>query len=94
MATTRDELHRLLDGLPESELERVARFLRSESEARRRLEELLSTAPIDDEPLADDDREAIAQGERDIAAGRGIRLDDLPPTTRNRDSVRRRRRIM
>lgn len=94
MATTRDELHRLLDGLPESELERVVRFLRNESEARQRLEELLAAAPIDDEPLTDEDREAIAQGESDIAAGRGICLDDLPPTTRNPGSVRRRRRIV
>jgi hypothetical protein len=94
MATTRDELHQLLDRLPESELERVARFLRNESEARQRLEELLATAPIDDESTTEEDREAIAQGERDIAAGRGIRLDDLRPTARKVDRVRRRRRVV
>jgi hypothetical protein len=80
MATTREELYRLLDRLPESDLDRVARFRRNESEARQRFEELLATAPIDDEPLTDEDRRAIAEGERDIAAGRGIRLDDLPPS--------------
>ena len=75
MATTREELHRLVDRLPESDLDRVARFLRSEAEARQRLEQLLAAAPIDDEPMTEDDREAIAQGESDIAAGRGIRLE-------------------
>ena len=80
MATTREELHRLVDRLPESDLDRVARFLQNEAEARQRFEDVLATAPIDDEPLTDEDRGAIAEGERDIAAGRGIRLDDLPPS--------------
>jgi hypothetical protein len=80
MATSREELHRLLDRLPESDLDRVARFLRNESEASQRFEQLLAAAPIDDEPMTEEDREAIAQGETDIAAGHGIRLDDLPPS--------------
>jgi hypothetical protein len=94
MATTREELHRLVDRLPESDLERIARFLRNESEARQRFEELLARAPIDDELTTEEDREAIAEGEKDIAAGRGIRLDDLPPTATKQGSARRRRPVV
>lgn len=94
MVTTREELHRLLVRLPESDLERVARFLRNESEARQRFEELLARAPIDDEPMTEEDREAIAEGERDIAAGRGIRLDDSPPTATKPGNARRRRQVV
>ena len=93
MATTREELHQLLDRLPETDLERIARFLRKESEARQRFDELLAAAPIDDEPTTEEDRVAIAEGERDIAAGRGIRLDDLPPPTKRSGSVRRTRPV-
>jgi hypothetical protein len=94
MATTREELHQLLDRLPESDLERVARFLRKESEARQRFEELLATAPIDDEPMTEEDRDAIAEGGREIAAGRGIPLDNLPPAAKRPGRVRRRRLVM
>ena len=34
------------------------------------------TAPLDDEEITEEDREDIAEGQRDIAAGRGI-PDDL-----------------
>jgi hypothetical protein len=89
MATTRDDLHRLIDQLPDSALDRAARVLQSEAEVQRRFEELLAKAPVDDEPVTDEDRAALAEGEAEIAAGRGVRLEDLPSPSQR---TRRRRR--
>lgn len=50
---TREDLHRLVDALPEERLAWAA----------------LDLAPYDDEPLSAEDRAAIAEGERAYADG-------------------------
>lgn len=37
----------------------------------------LDGAPLDDEPLTDEDREALREGREDFAAGRVISMEDL-----------------
>ena len=67
--TTKQELHHLVDELPDQAL----------PEAARRLEPLrdpvlasMLTAPIDDEPETAEEREGIAEARADDAAGRVI----------------------
>jgi hypothetical protein len=38
---------------------------------------MLDNAPLDDEPLTDEEREALAESAADIAAGRTVSLDQL-----------------
>lgn len=38
----------------------------------------LDAAPLDDEPLTDEDREALREAGEDFAAGRVVSLEDLP----------------
>ena len=72
---TRAELHELLDSLPDDRLE----------EARRRLAELvddpvlraLMLAPLDDEPLTDDERAKIDEAKAAYRRGEWISDDEL-----------------
>lgn len=68
----RDSLHRLVDTLPESELARAERVL----EALREVAELpyrpLEDAPLDDEPETPEERAAVEEARRDVAAGRVV----------------------
>lgn len=93
MATTRDDLHRMVDELPESALDGVIRFLQHEANVRRRLDELHANAPTDDEPVTDEDLAAFAEGEADIDAGHGVLLVDLPPVPKTRRVPQRRRPV-
>ena len=72
---TRAELHEILDNLPDERLD----------EARRRLAELvddpvlraLMLAPIDDEPLTDEERAKIDEGKAAYRRGEWISDDEL-----------------
>ena len=92
MATTREELHRLVDQLADSELEPVARVLRERGEARERVRSALRNAPIDDEPLTDEDIAALDQAEAELAAGLGIPNEQLASLGTRSDGPSRRRR--
>lgn len=61
IVSTRERLHRLVDELPD---ERLA-------------DALLALAPVDDEPLTEADRAAIAEAEADVRAGRVFTLDEI-----------------
>ena len=70
----RDELHTLLDAIPGERL----------ADARAALADLagpvwlaLTTAPEDDEPVTDEDVQAMAEGEEDARLGRTISLDEF-----------------
>jgi hypothetical protein len=73
----RDELHELIDRLPESELTAARGYLRylaaigSDPVLRA-----LMNAPPDDEPVTDEDLESIEEGKRDLAAGRVVSQDE------------------
>jgi len=65
--TTKESLHRLVDELPDVALPAAARYLAALRDDPLAL--LLLTAPVDDEPESDEERQAV-QKARD-AAGRG-----------------------
>ena len=69
-------LHELVDELSEDQVEAAERYLRSLHNQDDPVVRAMRSAPVDDEPLSDEDRKAIDDGHRDIAAGRCI-PDDL-----------------
>ena len=76
--TTRDELHRLIDVLPECDLDMAAKLI----EWRHRLHDepilpTLATAPLDDEPETEEEAAAVAEARADFAAGRSYTLDQV-----------------
>jgi hypothetical protein len=73
--TTRDELHDLLDGLPEADLPAAAEALRQVGAAA--VQHTLDQAPLDDEPDQDDFDGQLTQARQDAARGRVITTDEL-----------------
>ena len=65
------DLHRLIDDLDE---EQAARLLQLVGDP---LERSLMLAPLDDEPLTEEDRAAIAEGEAAYRCGDWVSDDDL-----------------
>ena len=58
----RQALHTLVDKLPESELPAAKRFLEYLFQAGDPLHPVLDSAPVDDEPLTEEDLAAIREG--------------------------------
>lgn len=83
MATTKENLYQLIEQLPESAIRLAEKMLQSiitefpEDTPRARLLAMLDAAPVDDEPLTQEDIAAIQEGKVSIARGEGITLDDL-----------------
>jgi len=72
--TPRDELHSIIDSMSEENL----------AAARKALAPLadpvwmaMLDAPIDDEPLTDEDVQALEEGREDARHGRTVTLDEL-----------------
>ncbi len=76
MATTQD-LHRLVDELPESAVPEAAKRLEGLSDELAGLPAVLRDAPEDDEPETPEEREAVRQALEDIHAGRVVSNDEL-----------------
>ncbi len=70
MATTREDLYRLIDELPVTELPTVRRFLEYVRDVDDPLLRVLANAPIDDEPETTEEAEAVRQALEDAKAGR------------------------
>ena len=74
---TREELHEMIEFLPDSMLEASGRafldFLKKEAPVLY----ALITAPEDDEPETEEERAAVAEAYADIAAGRVISDQEL-----------------
>jgi hypothetical protein len=75
--TIKDELHRLVDELPESESHAAKRFLEylrnmGDPVLRARLE-----APEDNEPETEEERAAVAEAYEDFKAGRVVSHQEL-----------------
>jgi hypothetical protein len=70
----RDELHTMLDAIPEDRLPAVREALAALADPV-----LLAflTAPEDDEPLTDEDLQALAEAREDREQGRTVFLDEL-----------------
>ena len=78
MSVEREALRRLVDELPENELNAARRYLefirdRGKDPVRWALE----NAPYDDEPVTDEERERAAQADADFRAGRTTSMDAL-----------------
>lgn len=69
-ALPKQRLHDLVDQLSEDQLEPAERYLSSLCNGDDPVIRAIRSAPIDDEPVTDEDRQAIAEGYQDIAAGR------------------------
>ena len=70
-------LHQLVDELPEDEIQAAEHCLRALCAHEHPIVRAMRSAPIDDEPVTDEDRKAIEEGDRDIAAGRGIPHEEV-----------------
>jgi predicted transcriptional regulator len=73
--TTREKAHRLLEELPDSEIEPVVELL-----ASRREHPVIAAfrdAPEDDEHFAADDETAVKEAEEDFATGRTVSHEEM-----------------
>ena len=70
--TTRDQIHRLVDALPDDALDAARRMLAglSAPSVADPVTSALAKAPMDDEAVTRGDAQAIAEGERDVEEGR------------------------
>jgi predicted transcriptional regulator len=73
--TTREKAHKLLDELPDSEIEPVVEFLASRREDP--VSAAFRDAPEDDEPFTAEDKAAVNEAEEDFASGRTISHEDM-----------------
>lgn len=78
MNLEREELHRMLDEIPEGKLPVVRKYLKNVRDAaddpvRRAIE----NAPLDDEPETEKEKQAVEEGKADIRAGRTLSNDEL-----------------
>ncbi|WP_067936523.1 hypothetical protein [Alicyclobacillus kakegawensis] len=73
---SREDLHRLVNEIPDSELnaaQRFLEFLRDVDPVRK----ALAAAPVDDEPETAEEIEGVEEAEADIRAGRTMTTDEL-----------------
>ena len=78
MSLPKERLYQLIDQLPESELAVVERFLEFViSGATDPVLQALLKAPYDDEPLTEQELEAIHEGEVQFTEGKYDNLDDV-----------------
>lgn len=73
--TTKERLHRAVDALSEEAAADALDYI--VSRGRDPLARRLDAAPIDDEPLTDEEPESLREGRADVAAGRVVSMDDL-----------------
>ncbi len=74
--TTRESLHQLVDALPDEALPAAERSLAAVQRTRG-LPRVLAEAPLDDEPLTDEDRAALAEAYAALASGDEVADEDL-----------------
>ena len=71
---TRDELHRLIDAIPDSKLAVAATALEPLVDPVMRA---LLTAPIDDEPESEEERAAVAEAKAELARGEFLTHEEV-----------------
>ena len=74
---TKEELHRLVEELPQGEMEAARRYLEYLRNMGDLLLRALMQAPFDEEPEAEAERPAVAEAYADLAAGRVVGHDDV-----------------
>ena len=77
--TIREQVHQLVDALPDDELETAGRVLAGLSMLSLSSPAVvaLAKAPVDDEPVTAREAEAIAEGEHDFERGRVFTTAEL-----------------
>ena len=65
----KQRLHQLIDELPEDEIRAAERYLEFLSACQDPLIQALESAPEEDEPVTDEEREAVDEAERAFADG-------------------------
>ena len=73
----REQLHRLLDALPDHLLDEARHVLGGLSSLADPVTSALARAPMDDEPVTPADVEATKEGERDVEEGRVVSAAEL-----------------
>ncbi len=75
----RDELHRIIDAIPEDKVAAIGRLLKDAVDIAidAPVQRALANAPLDDEPETEDERQAAAEADADFKAGRSMSTDEL-----------------
>ena len=74
--TVKEELHELVEALPESELLAAQRFLRHLNiMAKDPVMKALVSAPVEDEPITEEEEALVREAEEELARGEGIPLE-------------------
>ena len=73
----KDDLYRLVDVLPESELNAARRYLEYLRDLGDPVLRALREAPQDDEPETKDEQSAVAEAYEDLAARRIVTTDTI-----------------
>lgn len=80
MATRQDvrkEVRKLVDKLPENELAHARRYLEFLSIQPDPVRQAILKAPLDDEPVSDEDRVALRRARKAVKAGRVVTHEAL-----------------
>ena len=74
---TRETLYKLIEELPEDEIQAATRYLQYLRDRRNPVLVALLNAPEDDEPETDYERQAVAEAMADLAAGQFASADEI-----------------
>ncbi len=78
MNMEREEMHRLIEQLPESEIKPALRYLRYLRElGEDELLKKLMSAPIDDEPETEEELNGLRQARRELGSGDILSTEEL-----------------
>lgn len=78
MVVTKQDLHKLIDEIPEYEHTAVADYLKRLAElAQDPVYQAFMNAPIDDEPVTPEERAAIDEAKAEVARGEVYSLEDI-----------------
>ena len=74
---TKEDLHKLIDKLPEDEIQAATLYLQHLQNRNDPVLAALLNAPEDDEPETEYERQAVAEGMEDLEAGRMVTSDEI-----------------
>ena len=75
--TTRESLHKLIEELPEGEIESATLYLQHLRDKQDPFLTALLNAPEDDEPETEYERQAVAEAMADLEAGHFVTADEI-----------------
>jgi nucleoid-associated protein YejK len=75
--TAKEQLRERIDELTEAEAADTLDYLSRRREPRDALTEFLDQAPIDDEPVSEEEERAVQEARDEIARGQTISLEQL-----------------